>query len=209
MPDFPTTLSSIEAISILNSVVMKKIYAVSATPEKRSPFRPSTAGSISAFGSPKIKPIWVSHQLILTSIKINESTPQHSPDLNEFSADPHPVGGENRTQTFAHLHLFALPPAQTRTPPRPSTGGMPGSGFRRRPVTAQGLMSEAAASVEVERRALGPKSTAGVYEDDSGMAKRRNVLQIAFGRGKSDEQMWLCDMPNASVESTGGGLALT
>jgi len=34
MPDFPTTLSSIEAIYILNSVVMKKIYAVSATPEK-------------------------------------------------------------------------------------------------------------------------------------------------------------------------------
>ena len=200
IPGFPTTLASIEAVTILNSVVMKRVTTASATPEKKlPPFRPGTSSVLSAFRS-EVKPVWVSHQLVLTSFKMDESSPHTSPDLAEFGGDLRAKPAPSRSQTFAHLHLFAISPPQSRTPPRPSTSGsMSFFVAGRRPGTAQSLMNEAAAKIEVDRRALGPETFAGVWDEDSGDTKRKFVLKIVFEQGNLDEKSWLCSMPNAWV----------
>ena len=219
LPAFPTSAQSLQYIIQLDLIVLKRADPVEMPAEvlkekstsilSISALRPSTSGSLSGFGafgsksrtpSPTPASNWTIHQLLLTLLKINEPSPQTSPDLNVFLGDaPVPKSLIDTTQTIAYLHLYAATPPSPSTKKasqRPSTsGGMSMSVSKKRPGTAQSLISEAEDRIEVERCKIGPNTAAVIWRGDASEQERRfTVMKVTFFSGTSYERVWLCDM---------------
>lgn len=181
LPSFPTAEIAIEGITILTATVFRRVPGSGSITEKR--LKPGTASSTaSTFGASK-KPVWQSHQLVLTAFRINDSTPRPTPNLNAGERQRQP----SETRTVAHLHLFGQP--QQKPTSRPTSVSM---GTARKPITAV----EGIPRVELERQEITAGTSAGVWENDdaeSGSAVGRKwVLRVGF-EGEPEE--WLCDMP--------------
>ena len=198
LPSFPTTVSALESTTILSTTVMRRIPITSfgsVGTEKRSlNFRPTTPGSAA-----KGKSFWQTHQLVLTSFRINDATPLPSPNpLTPLTSTTNSsdLRRNSDSQTIAHLHLFAVP-----APPQKSGNSRPGSPAnmpfpsssmsKRRPGTADSVVTN---KVEVDRQVIGEGTVVGVWEStDAADGGRKWVLRVKFERR---EEEWLCDMPN-------------
>jgi hypothetical protein len=181
LPNFPSTEIAIEGITILTATVFRRTPGSNGPSDKR--FRPGTANStISTFGALK-KPVWQSHQLVLTAFRINDSTPRPTPNLNEGGRQRQP----SETRTVAHLHLFGQPHQKPSS--RPTSVSV---GIARKPTS----VVEGIPRIELERQKITAGTTAGVWEHDDAEAGaavgRKWVLRVGF-EGEPEE--WLCDMP--------------
>ena len=167
LPSFPTSPSAVESTTILSSMVMRRLGGDA----KSRNLRPGTASSS---GSAK-KSIWQSHQLVLTSFRLNESI--RGSVVEATAHEPQPSG----SRTIAHLHLFSTQPRS-----KPST-----------PVKHHTWLSSNEPT-EVERRSVAQQTTAGVWNSgadgeekmDTPDKSRKWVMRISW-----DDEEWLCDMP--------------
>ncbi|WWC87617.1 uncharacterized protein L201_002507 [Kwoniella dendrophila CBS 6074] len=212
IPTFPATLSSLSSIQILQATVIRKTFAIGnngGMPDKdksnsiRSLTSVLSSGNQSNSGYNQIskKPIWVTQQLVLTSFKVGGTTPQSTPNPNEY------LSKSNPSRTIAHLHLFSVPglssASSSSNNKSPSKGSSIGLGigssqtFGRRPSLSQNAMNE---EIELERKIISRDSTAGVWtEDENG---RKFVMRIGFGQSRSaeSETEWIIEMRNAEQQ---------
>jgi hypothetical protein len=218
LPPFPTTTASLESITLLSTTCMRRptLATPGSTPEKSGSLRglaglsrPSTSSNLlSSFGVGS-KVIWTSHQIIITSFKVNEPSPENGPHLSfsSSSRDTTEKDDPDPTRTIAHLHLFSLPLAipGKGSPSRPGTASLFGSGGQKNrpgtsPAVALGMMGEVG-KVEVDRRLITLETTAGIWDgsqDGSKEGKEKDwagrnwVMRVGFGV----EREWFCDMPS-------------
>lgn len=188
IPPFPTTEAALDTTTILTATVMRRMPVAHPSPDRRGKaFRPGTGSSIAtSFGAPR-KAIWQTHQLVLTSFRVNEASPQTSPDPNRTEGE-RAHHRQASTQTIAHLHLFAYNNPPKATPPRPGSSAAAG---KKRLGSLEG-----AVKVEVDRQVIGPTTIAGVWETsdeaESDTLGRKWILRV---RLSEDQEEWLCDMP--------------
>lgn len=187
LPPFPTSESVLETITILSANVMRRMPTSQSSPDKRSKsLRPGTASSIAtSFGSAPRKAMWQTHQLVLTSFRINETSPYTSPNpALEVGSSNH--RRQTSTQTIAHLHLFAYNTAS-------KSSSRPGSATTNKKRLGS---LEGAVKVEVDRQVISAITTAGVWESsdeaEADTLGRKWILRVRFGE---DQEEWLCDMP--------------
>ena len=169
LPGYPTTEAALEGVTILSATVMRRMPMFGS----KSIFLRS--GSVGVNGTPfRGKAPWQTHQLLLTSLRLDQNTPEQDTSGT----------GPRSTQTIAFLHLFGH---TSRSPVKPG----PSVSFNKR------VSPEVIPKVEVERMAIGPATTAGVWENDDTAelersAGRKWVLKVKFAE---EQEEWLCDMP--------------
>ncbi|WVW79888.1 hypothetical protein I302_101858 [Kwoniella bestiolae CBS 10118] len=204
LPSFPSSISALSSIQILQATVIRRTVPSTTynggmpDKEKSSSIRSLTSvlSSSNNANSSTTKPIWITQQLVLTSFKVGESTPQSTPDPNEYLSP-------SRSRTIAHLHLFSVPGSSSagRSPNHKGPiglgiGGGSSQTFGRRPSLPSNAMNE---EVELERKVISKDSTAGVWNHDEG--GRKFVMRIGFGTEDLDQQEaeneWVVEMRNA------------
>ena len=190
LPAFPASPSGIDSTTILSNMVMRRLNGAISSSNGRpgsgsSSGRPGTGSSS---GSQNKKPIWQSHQLVLTSFRLNESTRNSRVEGSEVGSASaiDALASSSQCRTIAHLHLFA----QSSLKAKSSS-----------PATIRAWLTSPE-STEVERRAIDQQTTAGVWDNgQDGVAEskretpekgRRYVMRIRWEM----EDEWLCDMPN-------------
>ncbi|OCF78181.1 hypothetical protein I204_00118 [Kwoniella mangroviensis CBS 8886] len=192
LPSFPSSLSALSSIQILQATVIRQTIPSSNNhngsgmpdKEKSNSIRSLTSvlsSSNNGNSSNSNKPIWITQQLVLTSFKVGGSTPQSTPDPNEYLSP-------SRSRTVAHLHLFSVPGTSS------STGGSSQT-FGRRPSLPSNAMNE---EVELERRIVSKESTAGVWNHDEN--GRKFVMRLGFENETDQSQAdneWIVEMRNA------------
>ncbi|WWD08771.1 hypothetical protein V865_006884 [Kwoniella europaea PYCC6329] len=192
LPSFPSALSALSSIQILQATVIRRTIPSSNNhngsgmpdKEKSNSIRSLTSvlsSSNNGNSSNINKPTWITQQLVLTSFKVGGSTPQSTPDPNEYLSP-------SRSRTVAHLHLFSVPGTSS------STGGSSQT-FGRRPSLPSNAMNE---EVELERRIISKDSTAGVWNHDEN--GRKFVMRLGFENETDQSQAdneWIVEMRNA------------
>ncbi|WVF66911.1 hypothetical protein IAT40_001654 [Kwoniella sp. CBS 6097] len=202
LPTFPASIASLSSIQILSATVIRRVFITgsSGIPENQRGGSIKSLASVLSGGhnthnaapTASPRPMWITQQLVLTSFKVGGSTPQATPDPNEYSERG------SSTRTIAHLHMFNVPGSSnptTKSPSKSSPIGLgigPGSSqsFGRRPSLTSGGAEEG----EIERQMIRGDCTAGVWEDDEG--KRKCVMRISFGREAEGEGEWVVEMRN-------------
>ncbi|OCF42390.1 hypothetical protein I317_03765 [Kwoniella heveanensis CBS 569] len=182
LPTFPASVASLSSIQILSATVIRRVFfsGSSGMPDKERGGSIKSLASVLSGGAnvhnagpaASRKPMWITQQLVLTSFKVGGSTPQATPDPNEYSER------SSSCRTISHLHLFNIP-------------GSSGNPSNKSPSKSSPIGLEG----EIERQMIRADSTAGVWEDDEG--KRKCVMRISFGREAEGDSEWVVEMRNS------------
>ncbi|WVQ77417.1 hypothetical protein IAR50_007103 [Cryptococcus sp. DSM 104548] len=188
LPPYPTSLPSLENVSILSATVIRREY--SSLPERqKNTSLSSLAGGMSGSNGGAKRLLWTSRQMVLTSFKVGGNTPSASPK-NEY-----PTQDGAQVKTIANLHIFSIPLQS----PTPTSATSP---LRSRSRSGSNSTSSSppgsSHQVELERKVLGGNTTAGFWEDAGAGGERKYVLRIGFGEGRGrDGGEWIVEMRSA------------
>ncbi|WVO14760.1 hypothetical protein L204_102398 [Cryptococcus depauperatus] len=172
LPAFPTTVQSLENISILQATVIRGAPVSMSSRKEASSFNSISLGNVNTK-----RLAWTSQLMVLTSFKLEGSAPLASPisleakpanGREEATESLHPPEDTHQAaRTIAHLHLFPL----AKTSP-----------VRTKPFT----LVQPQRQLEMERMMICSETTAGFWGDTG--SERKYVMRVGFGYGKKGEE---------------------